>query len=169
MTVKCSIRTMTSSDWPEVVAIYLAGIATGQATFETTAPAWEKWDASHLATPRFVAVPEEGEGLAGWCALSPVSARAVYAGVAEVSVYIAEGSRGCGVGGALLDALITASEDNGIWTLQASVFPENTSSVAMHVKRGFREIGRRQRIAKLNGIWRDTILLERRSQIAGVD
>lgn len=166
---KFSIRPMDSSDWPEVLAIYVAGIATGQATFETTAPAWEKWDAGHLVAPRFVAVLEEGEDLAGWCALSPVSARAVYAGVAEVSVYVAESSRGCGVGGALLDALITASEGNGIWTLQASVFPENTASVTMHRKRGFREIGRRQRVAKLNGVWRDTILLERRSQIAGVD
>ena len=147
-------------------AIYLEGIATGQATFETTAPTWEKWDAGHLRKMRLVARGEGGEIL-GWAALSRVSDRCVYGGVAEVSVYVGERGRGRGVGRALLEALIAASERNEIWTLQAGVFPENAASVRLHLSCGFREVGRRERIGKLNGVWRDTLLLERRSRNVG--
>ncbi|MEK6283832.1 MAG: N-acetyltransferase family protein [Acidobacteriota bacterium] len=166
---KIRIRPLETEDWKSVLAIYLQGIATGQATFETTAPSWEKWDAGHLSFARLAAVSEDDGRLAGWAALSPVSSRPVYSGVAEVSVYVADDFRARGVGGALLDCLIKTSEDNGIWTLQASVFPENVRSMALHEKRGFREIGVRERIAKLNGVWRDTVLLERRSKIIGVE
>ncbi len=147
--------------------IYLEGIATGQATFETQAPSWEAWDASHLPFARLVA--REDETIVGWAALSPVSARQAYAGVAEVSVYVAESRRGAGLGRQLLEALITAADENGIWSLQAVMFPENTGSVALHRRFAFREVGRRARIAKLDGVWRDTILLERRSQQIGID
>jgi len=158
---------MLSSDWERVRAIYLEGIATGQATFETEAPTWETWDAGHLAGARLVA--RKGETIAGWAALSRVSQRRAYAGVAEVSVYVGEDQRGSGIGGALLEALIVESETNGIWTLQAVVFPENLATIALHKRCGFREVGRRERISKLNGVWRDTILLERRSQRIGID
>ena len=161
------IRVMTAKDWEPVRAIYLAGIATGQATFETEAPTWTTWNNSHLPMPRLVAVFREIPG--GWAALSPVSTRPVYAGVAEVSVYVAEQMRGRGVGGLLLKALVEGSEENGIWTLQASVFPENAASVSLHHSCGFREIGRRERIAKMKGVWRDTLLFERRSRLVGVD
>ncbi|MGB9178105.1 MAG: N-acetyltransferase family protein [Pyrinomonadaceae bacterium] len=158
---------MKESDWPAVRAIYVEGIATGQATFETEAPAWERWDASHHAFARLVA--RAGERVKGWAALSPVSGRAVYKGVAEVSVYVGQEHRGAGVGRALLEALIKASEQNGIWTLQAGVFPENEASVALHKLCGFREVGRRERIGRLNGAWRDTLLLERRSKVVGAN
>ena len=158
---------MLSSDWERVRAIYLEGIATGQATFETEAPTWETWDAGHLAGARLVA--RKGETIAGWAALSRVSQRRAYAGVAEVSVYVGEDQRGSGIGGALLEALIVESETNGIWTLQAVVFPKNLATIALHKRCGFREVGRRERISKLNGVWRDTILLERRSQRIGID
>lgn len=161
------IEPMREEDWEQVRAIYLEGIATGHATFETTAPVWERWDASHLRDCRFVA--RSGEVIKGWAALSPVSSRCVYAGVAEVSVYVAERNRGEGVGKALLEALIKASEAAGIWTLQAGVFPENVGSIALHKRCGFREVGRRERIGKMKDVWRDTVLLERRSQIAGAD
>ena len=157
---------MKAGDWEQVRSIYLEGIATGVATFETTAPAWEKWDAGHFKRMRLVARSEAGAVL-GWAALSPVSDRCVYGGVAEVSVYVAEAGRGRGVGRALLDALVEASEQNGIWTLQAGVFPENAASIKLHLRCGFREVGRRERIGKLNDAWRDTLLLERRSSNVG--
>ena len=159
-------ESMTAGHWQAVRAIYLEGIATGDATFETEAPTWEAWDAAHLTFARLVA--RTGNYVIGWAALSPVSQRKVYAGVAEVSVYVAANSRERGVGRALLDGLIQESEQNGIWTLQAAVFPENAATIALHERCGFREVGRRERISKVNGIWRDTILLERRSKTVGV-
>lgn len=160
-----SIRQLAASDWRRVRAIYLQGIATGEATFETEAPSWEAWDATHLEFARLVAL-SKGE-LCGWAALSAVSKRAAYAGVAEVSVYVAEGFRKQGIGLKLLQRLVIESEQYGIWTLQASVFPENAATVALHQRCGFREVGRRERIARLNGVWRDTMLLERRSEVVG--
>jgi len=158
---------MTDDDWEAVRSIYLAGIVTGQATFEAEAPSWTTWNNSHLPAPRLVAVSEEMPR--GWAALSPVSTRQVYAGVAEVSVYVAEQVRGRGVGGLLLKTLIKESEQNGIWTLQAGIFPENVASISLHYSCGFREVGRRERIARMKGIWRDTLLLERRSKLVGLD
>jgi L-amino acid N-acyltransferase YncA len=160
------IDSLRPQDWEFVRAIYLEGVATGQATFETEAPDWERWDAGHLPQCRFVA--RSGDGVLGWAALSPVSRRKVYAGVAEVSVYVAASARGRGVGGALMRALIEASERHGVWTLQSSIFPENHASVALHLKHGFREVGRRERIAQHHGVWRDTVVLERRSRAVGV-
>ncbi|MEO7971225.1 MAG: N-acetyltransferase family protein [bacterium] len=162
---KVQIRGLVKPDWPAVRAIYLAGIATGHATFETKAPAREAWNEAHFPAPRIVAV-SNGQVI-GWAALSRVSSRAVYAGVGEVSVYVANETRGTGVGRALLTRLVSDSESNNIWTLQASIFPENTASLALHKSCGFREVGRRERIGKLEGVWRDTILYERRSDIAG--
>ncbi len=159
------IDEMKSEDWEQVRSIYLEGIATGVATFETVAPSWEKWDAGHLRQARLAA--RDGDGLSGWAALSRVSDRCVYGGVAEVSVYVGERGRGRGVGRALLDALVEASEQSGIWTLQAGVFPENEASIKLHLRCGFREVGRRERIGKLNGVWRDTLLFERRSRKVG--
>lgn len=160
------IRTMHSEDWPAVAAIYLEGIRTGNATFQTEAPSWEEWDRAHLPICRFVAVM--AEEIAGWAALMPVSSRAVYAGVAEESVYIGENFRGQGLGLALLQHLVEASEANGFWTLQAGIFPENTGSIRIHEKCGFRALGRRDRIGKMGERWRDTLLLERRSTIVGL-
>jgi len=150
-----------------VKAIYEEGLATGNASFQTGAPSWAEWDNAHLAHSRMVAL--DGDTVIGWAALTPVSGRCVYAGVAEVSVYIASGSRGQGVGKALLRALISESEANGIWTLQAGIFPENTASICLHEGAGFRQIGRRERIGRMGDRWRDTVLLERRSQVVGVD
>ncbi len=161
------IDRMTAEDWEQVRAVYLEGIATGHATFETQAPAWEEWDARHLPYSRFVA--RDGETVKGWAALSPVSSRFVYTGVAEISVYVGQSHRGEGIGKALLDALISDSENNGIWSLQAGIFPENSHSIAMHKQSGFREVGKRERIGKMNGVWRDTVLLERRSKVVGAD
>ena len=163
-----SIREMTAGDWEPVKRIYAEGIATGQATFETEVPAWESWDGSHLECARLLA-QDENEIVVGWAALSPVSKRRAYAGVAEISVYVAESHRGQGIGQTLLELLVQESEKHGIWTLQAVVFPENLATVALHKRCGFREVGRRERIGKLNGAWRDTILLERRSMKAGTD
>ena len=157
---------MKTGDWEQVRSIYLEGIATGHTTFEQDAPSWEKWDAGHLAIARLVA--RHGERVLGWAALSPVSNRTAYRGVAELTISVSEGSRGHGIGRALLEALIETSERNKIWTLQASIFPENTASVKLHLRCGFREVGRRERIGKLNGTWRDTLLFERRSKIAGI-
>ena len=156
------IDQMKASDWEQVRAIYLEGIRSGHSTFETDAPSWEKWDEGHLQFARLVM--RDGETVLGWAALSPVSKRHVYRGVAEVTVYVSEAARGQGIGRALLEALINESERNGIWTLQASIFPENTASVQLHLRCGFREVGRRERIAMLNNIWRDTLLFERRSR-----
>jgi phosphinothricin acetyltransferase len=161
------IRTLTADDWDTVRSIYLDGLATGQATFETQAPSWTQWNNAHLPVPRLVATSEEC--VLGWAALSPVSARAVYVGVAEVSVYVDKDSRGKGVGKALFAALIAESEKNGIWTLQASVFPENVASIALHRACDFCVVGRRERIGKRNGVWRDTLLLERRSKRVGIE
>lgn len=154
---------MQAGDWPAVCAVYRQGIATGQATFETTTPTWEQWHAAHLDACRLVA-RLQGE-IIGWAALSPVSRRQVYAGVAEVSVYVAESRRGQRVGSALLRSLVAASEKAGIWTLQASIFPDNRASVALHQACGFRIVGRRERLAKQHGVWRDVLLMERRSRI----
>ena len=161
------IDRMTAEDWEQVRVVYLEGIATGHATFETQAPAWEEWDARHLPYSRFVA--RDGETVKGWAALSPVSSRFVYTGVAEISVYVGQSHRGEGIGKALLDALISDSENNGIWSLQAGIFPENSHSITMHKQSGFREVGKRERIGKMNGVWRDTVLLERRSKVVGAD
>jgi phosphinothricin acetyltransferase len=160
------IEAMTPDDWGSVRAIYLEGIATGGATFETTAPDWEQWDRGRLRACRLVA--RSGGQVAGWAALSPVSSRPVYAGVAEVSLYVAASARGRGVGTALLRAVIEASERAGIWTLQGAIFPENTASRALVRAGGFREVGYRERIGQRDGIWRDTILVERRSPAVGV-
>jgi L-amino acid N-acyltransferase YncA len=161
-----AIEQMNASDWEQVRSIYLEGIASGNSTFETSAPSWEKWDEAHLPIARIVM--RDGEKVLGWAALSPVSKRDVYRGVAELTVAVAERARGKGVGRALLEALIEESERNGIWTLQASIFPENTASVKLYLRCGFREVGRRERIGSQNGVWRDTLLFERRSQSLGV-
>lgn len=159
-----TLSALTATHWSAVEAIYKQGIATGNATFETQTPSWETWNAGHLAHSRLVATEADGNVL-GWAALSPVSGRCVYGGVAEVSVYVADAARGQGVGRQLLSALIAESEKNGIWTLQAGVFPENTASIRLHETHGFRLLGQRERIGKLAGVWRDTVLLERRSAI----
>jgi len=159
------IDSMRTEDWEEVRGIYLEGIATGNATFETDAPSWEHWDAAHVREPRLVA--RDDEGLLGWASLSKVSERCVYAGVAEVSVYVAESARGRGVGRKLLEALIERSEAAGIWTLQAGIFPENIASIAIHRRCGFRVVGTRERLGQLAGRWRDVMLLERRSGLKG--
>lgn len=158
------VRPMTVADWEAVSSIYLAGIETGQATFEPEVPAWVEWDCGHLPAPRLVAV--SSDRVVGWAALSPVSPRAVYSGVAEVSVYVEAELRGQGIGHSLLETLVEESEQRDIWTLQASVFPENVASVSLHKSCGFREVGRRERIGKMNGVWRDTLLLERRSKVS---
>ncbi len=160
-----TIREMHPGDWPAVRQIYEAGIATGHATFETNAPTWDHWDHAHLAEHRLVATVD-GE-VAGWAALSPVSDRCVYGGVAEDSIYIHPDHRGRGVGRTLLAELIESSESAGIWTVQTGIFPENAASLALHERVGFRIIGTRQRIGQLNGNWRDTLLLERRSTLVG--
>jgi phosphinothricin acetyltransferase len=155
------IRPLAEEDWPAVAAIYAEGIATGHATFETEVPDWAEFDAGRLAAHRFVAV-EDGE-VVGWVAVTPASRRECYAGVVEHSVYVAERARGRGVGRALLEALVGSTDAAGIWTVQTSVFPENEASLALHERVGFRIVGRRVRIAKLAGTWRDTLLLERRA------
>lgn len=159
------IRKLVAADWDAVRRIYEEGIATGRATFETEAPTWARWDAKHHSSARLVA--SDDEGVLGWAALAPVSDRPVYAGVAEVSVYVAERARRQGVGCALLTALIAASESRGIWTLQAALFPENGPSIALHSRCGFRVVGYRERIGRLHGVWHDNLLLERRSSTVG--
>jgi phosphinothricin acetyltransferase len=161
------IDTMRPADWPAVRSIYEEGIATGLGTFETTAPSWEEWNASRSPHSRLVA--REREIIVGWAALSAVSKRACYAGVAEVGVYVAASTRDRGVGRALLEALIESAEANGIWTLQGATIAENVSSLALQAKCGFRVVGRRERIGKLGGVWQDTILTERRSKKVGLD
>jgi len=160
-----NIIQMSADHWPQVKAIYESGIATGNATFQTSAPQWEEWDHAHVKTCRLVAV--ENNQVVGWAALTAVSGRCVYAGVGEVSVYVHPDARGKNVGTQLLQALITESEANGFWTLQAGIFPENTVSVKIHEKCGFRLVGRREKIGQMNGVWRDTLLLERRSPTTG--
>jgi L-amino acid N-acyltransferase YncA len=159
------VRAMTAEDWPAVEAIYAEGIATGHATFETEPPSWGEFDRGRHRRHRFVAV-EDGR-VVGWAALSPTSTRACYRGVAEHSVYVTGPARGRGVGRALMDALLASADTDGIWTIQTSIFPENEASVALHEQVGFRVVGRRERIAELNGVWRDTLLLERRARAPG--
>ena len=161
------IEKMLPEDWGQVSQIYREGIETGYATFEKEIPAWRDWDNSHSSECRIVA--RSKEEILGWAAISPASKRRVYAGVAEVSVYVRKFNMGKGIGGLLLHALINKSEENGFWTLQAGIFPENVASLKIHYKNGFREVGRRERIGKMGGTWHDTILLERRSENVGVD
>ena len=165
--MEIEIVPMTPADWPSVSEIYASGIATGQATFQTSVPTWTAWDGSHLSSCRLVARSADGT-IEGWAALSPVSARPVYAGVAEVSVYVAESARGRGVGRRLLEALVIESEKDGRWMLQAGIFPENEASIALHVSCDFRIVGRRERIGRRDGVWRDNLLLERRSSAVGI-
>jgi L-amino acid N-acyltransferase YncA len=167
MQIEIIIQPMEAADWTAVSQIYADGIATGEATFETDVPTWEKWDTGHLPNCRFVARSETGEVL-GWAALSPVSSRCVYAGVAEVSVYVAPSAWGQGVGKRLLQTLVDCSEAEGIWTLQAGIFPENEASVKLHEKLGFRVVGRREKLGQQYGRWRDVLFLERRSQKVGI-
>lgn len=150
-------------DWPAVSRIFSQGIATGNATFETEVPEWEEWDVAHLPDCRLIILLENN--LLGWAALSPISSRCVYGGVAEVSIYIDENFQGMGLGKKLLNELIHQSESSGIWTLQAGIFPENNASILLHQSCGFRIVGRRERIGQMKGTWRDVILLERRSKI----
>ncbi len=159
------IRPMIRDDWSSVAEIYRQGIETGDATFETTVPDWESWNSAHVEKCRLVAI-QDGS-VAGWAALVPVSKRKVYNGVAEVSIYISAGSRGAGTGKKLLKKLIDDSEKEGFWTLQAVVFPENHASLKIHESLGFRRVGFREKIGNQGGIWRDTILLERRSGLTG--
>ena len=160
------IKPLVQDHWKRVKEIYENGIATGHATFQLEAPAnWEQWDGGHLAHSRFVAVI--GEEVVGWVALSPTSARACYKGVCEVSIYVDSDSRGKGVGNLLMAAVIESSESNGVWSLYSSTFPENEASIFLQKKFGFREIGYKEKVAQLNGVWRNTVLLERRSEIVG--
>jgi len=157
------VRDLRSEDWPEVARIYREGIEAGNATFETEVPTWEAWDATHLPAHRFAA--ERDGRVVGWIALLPVSSRECYSGVAEVSLYVGEGERSQGVGRELVAAALESAERAGIWTLQTSVFPENEASLRLLRRFGFREVGVRERIGRLHGIWRDTVLVERRSEV----
>ncbi|NVO18659.1 MAG: N-acetyltransferase family protein [Bacteroidetes bacterium] len=157
------IRRMNLEDASAVLEIYKLGILSGNATFESMVPSWQDWDLNHLQHFRYVFV--EGREVLGWIALSPVSARKVYQGVAEVSVYVLPGQHGRGIGFALMEKVIGASEADGIWTLCSSVFPENVATLRLHEKAGFRIIGYREKIARLNNTWRNTLLLERRSKL----
>jgi phosphinothricin acetyltransferase len=154
------VRPLLSSDWPAVAAIFAEGIATGDATFETTVPEWEDWNARHLPEHRYVA--EIDNEVVGWIAVIPYSSRAVYRGVGEESIYVSARARGGGVGRALLSTLIERARSGGLWTLQAGIFPENEASLALHRAHGFREVGKRERIGELDGVWRDVVLLELR-------
>lgn len=161
-----SIRPMVAADWPAVDRIYAEGIATGHATFEAESPGWETFDAGKIPSPRLVATDDTG-AVVGWAAASLVSARSVYCGVVEHSIYVADSARGHGVGGRLLAAFINAADEADIWTIQSSLFPENTASLRLHQQHGFRTVGTRERIALMSygplaGIWRDTVLIERR-------
>lgn len=161
------IRPMKTEDWASVSKIYEEGIATGFATFETNIPNYEVWDNAHLKACRIVTI-KAGE-VAGWAALSPVSSRCVYGGVAEVSVYIGKDYWGLGIGKLLMENLISQSEKENLWTLQSGIFPENIGSIKLHEKVGFRYIGKRERVGKLKGIWKDNLLFERRSTAIGID
>jgi len=166
------IDIMKPEDWERVRSIYLEGIGTGNSTFEADAPDWGKWDSTHLREHRLVV--REGDSILAWAALSPVSTRCVYSGVAELSLYVAIGHRGKGIGSTLLKAVINSTEKAGLWTLQGGIFPENTASLRLVRKHGFKEIGRRERIGRMTygdlaGTWRDVILVERRSTATGID
>jgi L-amino acid N-acyltransferase YncA len=160
------IRSMRAADAEQVLEIYQDGLDTGNASFETVVPTWERWDAAHLPDHRYVCVDVAGRVI-GWVALAPVSSRLVYAGVAELSIFVGKQARGRGVGTALLHTVIDSSEAAGIWTLQAGILPENTASLALHERAGFRTVGVRERIGCHNGWWRDVVLLERRSTRVG--
>ena len=151
---------MLPEDWTDVRRIYVEGIASGNSTFQTEAPTWEQWDANHLQVCRLVAL--HGDTVVGWAVLAAISARPVYRGVAEVSVYVAPAAHGQGVGSALMQELVSASERHGFWTLQAGIFPENLASLALHARAGFRQVGRREKMGQLHGTWRDVVLMERR-------
>jgi L-amino acid N-acyltransferase YncA len=166
MMIDLDLRPMQSDDWPAIRNIYSEGIATGNATFETETPEWTTWDQGHLQECRLVV--RATQRILGWAALSAVSSRRVYSGVTEVSVYVAAEARGRGIGKLLLQSLVEQSERCGIWTLQAGIFPENIPSVALHKSCGFREVGLRQRLGQRGGVWRDVLLLERRSSTVGV-
>ncbi|GET20620.1 GNAT family N-acetyltransferase [Prolixibacter denitrificans] len=166
-TTSIDLRAMTQEDWPEVARIYAEGLETGNATFQQTVPTWEEWNSGHIQSCRLIA--SVGKTVAGWAALSSVSSRPVYAGVAEVSVYIRKNFRGRGVGNRLMQNLIEASEKAGFWTLQSSIFRENEASIKLHEKYDFRTVGYREKVGKMNGIWRDTVIMERRSKVIGVD
>jgi phosphinothricin acetyltransferase len=161
-----TIEVLQPGDWSSIQNIYAHGIAGGQATFESAVPGWEKWHAAHLPSCRLVA--REGGAVLGWAALSPVSSRSVYSGVAAESVYVAADQQGKGVGRLLLESLIRASEAHGIWTLNSGIFPENEASLQLHKSCGFRIVGVQERIGRTAGVWRDIVLMERRSSIAGV-
>ena len=161
------IEEMKDESWEAVQRIYNAGIATKNATFQTEAPEWEAWDQAHRKDCRLIARIDNQ--VAGWAALSNVSNRCVYAGVAEVSIYIDPAFRGMGIGDQLMKQLIAESEKNGLWTLQAGIFPENKASIALHLKNGFKILGIREKIGKLDNVWRDTVLLERRSKVVGIE
>lgn len=164
-----TLHPLLEAHWPAVRAICEAGLATGHASLETQAPTWPAWTAAHLPHGRLVAQAAEDGAVLGWAALSPVSGRCVYGGVAEVSVYVAEAARGRGVGRQLLAALVAEAEQNGLWMLQANIFPENTASLALHAAAGFRSVGHRERIGQRLGEWRNTVLLERRSAVVGAE
>lgn len=164
---RMKIVDMEKLHYPEVKDIYELGIATGNATFQTEAPSWEEWDKSHLKDDRLVATDGKGHVI-GWAALTPVSGRCVYAGVAEVSIYINPDHQGKGVGKKLMEELVRKSEELNLWTLQAGIFPENKASLKLHDQFGFRRVGYREKIGKMRGVWRDTVLLERRSKKVGV-
>ena len=161
------VNEMNAEDWDQVASIYQEGIATGNATFETNAPEYEAWDNSHHQHCRLVARTKDK--IIGWAALSPVSPRCVYSGVAELSIYVARSARNRGVGKALLGAIINESESRGIWMLQVGIFPENDASLGLVKACGFREVGRRERIGQMDGVWRDVVLMERRSKVVGTE
>jgi phosphinothricin acetyltransferase len=166
------INIMKPEDWEQVRSIYLEGIATGNSTFEADAPDWDKWNCAHLREHRLVV--RVGDSVIAWTALSPVSTRCIYSGVAELSIYVAAKHRGKGIGSTLLKAIISSTEEAGLWTLQGGIFPENTQSLSLLKKHGFKVVGRRKRIGKMTygdfaGTWRDVILVERRSAVAGIE
>lgn len=160
------IQQLTVEHWPEVRAIYQSGLATGNANFSSQVPGWEEWDNAHLKSCRLVMTDDDK--VLGWVAITAISDRCVYAGVAEVSVYVDESVRSKGIGRRLLNAIVEESEKNNLWTLEARIFAENVASIKIHQANGFRIVGRRERIGKLNGVWRDIELLERRSDKVGL-